>query len=552
METDFNYIQGRVRLYATGTGNSISKELTVFPHKVDEVQLQSLIRTEPIVLSQYRTGNFIDLFNQSCLIPVGDNTFKRTIAERIVCTDLQLVYEAEVDGTRYFQYIGNYFGRVKKRPKHLPEKVVEPVLAKRITERVTEQIRNNIPYRKEATVDIADPPRPSAGCFDGLLFSFSWIWRLTAIALLWLTAAATGYSMWFTLLALLLAIGLILTFFSKADSGSRNGWMFPIGMTLLGITFSGWSAAVFFSVLFSTILFYLFYNGNGLIRSLIAILSVLFCVNILLGLNTDAWRKWKEEYVEVPDEDILPEQKRTVVVDSTNAEGDIIKRELVEHFLKWKDNSMSRFSGTYRVYADDAGRAQVIRNRYSTDLSTASGWGRLYRKMQKTDNQAVGMLVEEFNRIKKEKSLNKRQTLEMVVTSVQSIPYYLVHEGTCQVASARDQFMSDYHASRRPCLPLIKHGLQSPSEFAEDLKGDCDTRSLFLYQILTQMGYDAAVLISFQYGHSMLGVNMPTKGGCIKHRGKKYYLWETTAKNWKLGQVPPNYSNLRYWNVALN
>lgn len=550
MEADFNYIQGRTRVYAASAGNSISKELTIFPHRVDEVQLLEVNRTPPLELSKYRTGNFIDLFNQNCLIPTSKTSYKRTMAERVVCFDLNLVHEAETDGIRYFEYEGRYVARIKKRPKAELEKKIEPVKARVIA--VPESVRKYNPFKDRVNVDAEDKPAKSSGCFDGASFSFNWFWRLASIALLWYSAAASGYTPWFTILAVLLGCGLILTLFSNTQRTHGSGWLFPIGMAALGIGLGNWPGSVLISIILATVLLYFIYSGNRLVRFAVSSLSILYFINVLFGLNTDAWKAWKEDYVQVEDKDKLPEQDRTIIVDSTDVEGDPRQRELIEHHLNWKDNFRKGYSGTYRVYADDAGKAQFERNRFSIDLSTTAGWSKLYRKLNVVDDAAVSLLVKEFNRIKQKKSLNRRETLEMVVTSVQSIPYYLVHESSCSTVSSRDQFSAEYHESGRPCLPSIKHGLQSPSEFAEDLKGDCDTRTLFLYQVLSKMGYDVAVLISFQYGHAMLGVNMPTKGEYVRHRGKRFYLWETTAKNWKLGQVPPNYNNLRYWNIALN
>ena len=48
------------------------------------------------------------------------------------------------------------------------------------------------------------------------------------------------------------------------------------------------------------------------------------------------------------------------------------------------------------------------------------------------------------------KKLNKRQKLDAIITSVQEIPYYLVHENSCSVDANRSSFSYDYHRSGQP------------------------------------------------------------------------------------------------------
>ena len=96
------------------------------------------------------------------------------------------------------------------------------------------------------------------------------------------------------------------------------------------------------------------------------------------------------------------------------------------------------------------------------------------------------------------------------------------------------------------------YGLYSPSEFIWQLKGDCDTRTVLLYSMLQNMGFDAVIFISSQYAHSMLGVDVPSSGDYLRHKGVNYYFWETTSKGWVPGALPPDMQQLAYWEVALD
>jgi hypothetical protein len=82
-------------------------------------------------------------------------------------------------------------------------------------------------------------------------------------------------------------------------------------------------------------------------------------------------------------------------------------------------------------------------------------------------------------------------------------------------------------------------------------KGDCDTRAIVLFTILDHFNYDVAMLVSEEYGHCILGVNMPGTGTYKSHFGKRYYVWETTAKDFQLGQLPPEISNMQNWRIVL-
>jgi hypothetical protein len=88
------------------------------------------------------------------------------------------------------------------------------------------------------------------------------------------------------------------------------------------------------------------------------------------------------------------------------------------------------------------------------------------------------------------------------------------------------------------CDRVMPLGVYAPAEFMFHKKGDCDTRSLFAFLILKELGYDVAVMVSMQEGHSVLGVHMknrkfPKYG--TDFRNKKFFLWELTARDFRLG-----------------
>ena len=84
-----------------------------------------------------------------------------------------------------------------------------------------------------------------------------------------------------------------------------------------------------------------------------------------------------------------------------------------------------------------------------------------------------------------------------------------------------------------------------------ELNGDCDTRAVILYELLNRMGYETIIVVSREYGHAMIAVDLPIIGDHIEYKGRHYYFWETTAKGWKAGMLPPSYPQIPYWKVAL-
>ena len=129
----------------------------------------------------------------------------------------------------------------------------------------------------------------------------------------------------------------------------------------------------------------------------------------------------------------------------------------------------------------------------------------------------------------------------MIVTFVQDIPYSYVLNIDCD----------DYQTGDKPCIGNVALGLLSPYEFIHSLYGDCDTRAVLIYTILEELGFDPMIVVSDEYAHAMLALNIPASGDHLTYRGNNYYFWETTAKGWPIGMLPPTTNNVNYWKIAL-
>ncbi|GAB4132465.1 MAG: hypothetical protein OHK0045_19440 [Raineya sp.] len=232
------------------------------------------------------------------------------------------------------------------------------------------------------------------------------------------------------------------------------------------------------------------------------------------------------------------------------------KIEYVTHLHKWEDNGEGRinkkFGAKFTILPSLACQAESFREKLPepiSDGSTKDYYGKVYIQLAKDNRSKMDRIYKTYETVKSKYKLNYRQFADMVVSSVQEIPYVLVHPESCYKARQWGGFMETYHQEGKECLPNIRFGLTSPSEFIYNLKGDCDTRTVFLYTVLSHFGYDVAIFVSRT--HCVLGINLSAlHGDYLTHKGKKYFFWETTAKGFTPGILPNEFKN-DTWYIAL-
>lgn len=187
---------------------------------------------------------------------------------------------------------------------------------------------------------------------------------------------------------------------------------------------------------------------------------------------------------------------------------------------------------------------------YYNDYLWKDYWGKVYKMLVDNDTKLLEPIFEALLSYKEEKQMDEQEFAYFIVNFVQNIRYTLVISGTKEEAISNGGYAAQYIQNNEgPFLEKIRFGLQSPAEFLYNLKGDCDTRTVLLYTILSHFGYDVVIINNSE--HSMLGIHMPAQGEAIRYRGKKYYFWETTNTGWMPGQIPPNYSQRNDWYIAL-
>ena len=256
--------------------------------------------------------------------------------------------------------------------------------------------------------------------------------------------------------------------------------------------------------------------------------------------------------------------------------GKLVERQVLDTLVRWwcwKDCS----NRLWTIWIDIPLHV-LEKSRETRQRVTLNSWIRNspnYQIMVEHDAPYIRALADRLRKMALAKGLNISQTSAMVVQMVQNIPYTLVHPHSHPEMESRDiqknsQFVRKYHRNPRH-TPLSKEpfggcyanadpaGVLSPIEFLADFKGDCDTRTVFLYTLLRCMGLKAVVMNG--PGHSMLGLPYAAKQPGLPyllHQGQKYYFVETTVivRNSRycgphIGEVPRNF-RAEQWRIVLH
>ncbi|MEM6298812.1 MAG: hypothetical protein AAF740_09015 [Bacteroidota bacterium] len=262
-----------------------------------------------------------------------------------------------------------------------------------------------------------------------------------------------------------------------------------------------------------------------------------------------------EEFEGYDNDYTVTNTKEEVVADTVQVtHDDSLKRQagdkLIAHLLEWNHiTDKKKYSGRWEVWESDYEDGKYFRERLKSPKDWRDSydyWGQVYNKLQAQDSEGLNRIAAMFEKMREHYDLDQVQLAEMVVSSVQYVPYNLILQADCKEYVAEH---SEYQ--NVPCVGGILYGLHTPTEFAAELSGDCDTRSVFLFTVLSKLGYRVAVLNSTQYGHSILGISLPGVGKSVSYYNTRYLAWETTAIGWKAGQLPPEFGNINYWEVVL-
>ena len=334
---------------------------------------------------------------------------------------------------------------------------------------------------------------------------------------------------------------------------SDISWKYVLWLVYLLIAFIIWPKLMLVVFLLSAVLFLLYASAKiaGHQAWLLPWLSTLL-ISVFLGIGINALMHPPTAVIKRNSRQYQPldTHKQPLNNDKDNHD------TLISHLVQWNDYDSNRYEANLRILQSAVIASRNDHQSMPFDNLTAERVGEVYANMYHMDKGRLDYVYQAFDSIVKAKQLNEMQAADMVVSCVQSIPYFLIVDGSCS-ASYNDAFISQYLRNCQDdcCLGNVKFGLQSPAEFIGDLKGDCDTRALVLFDILSKMGYDVAVLTSQYYKHALIAVHFKNSqlasGVSIPLKSGNYYFWETTSTGHKPGVIPAAISNINYWTTSL-
>jgi hypothetical protein len=337
-----------------------------------------------------------------------------------------------------------------------------------------------------------------------------------------------------------------------AASGCAEFWW------LVPVLFLFFLAPQIFLVLLFPLLIGLFFSFlSGLFRlfkRLPSLLGLFFLLLIFASAirSFSAWNSLVTKQ-DAPSYDTLSTTVSPQITDSIEGSSSTRKDTLISHFIGWTDYDANHFETTLSVLVSDVKNSTVEHN--SLDISfTSNSLAPAYSSLLQQDGNSMELVYKAFDSIKKANKMDDVEFARVVVSCIQSIPYYLVVDKNCSDAY-EDEFTRNYLANcnRDCCIGNQKYGVRSPAEFIGDLKGDCDTRALLLFQLFRHYGYNEALLTSQYYQHAVVALNLsrdiPT-GLSMNINNRNYYLWETTSAGFDVGQIPASIRALDKWEVT--
>lgn len=269
-------------------------------------------------------------------------------------------------------------------------------------------------------------------------------------------------------------------------------------------------------------------------KRILKLLVVLFVIYTLLA--------WVLSLMNLPGQERVSEDGKAEQCEEYS-QADSLGRDEIQftHHRSWNKYT---FDSLYCLsYTLSSGAADLSKEfRYSIDSGERiyeSYWSDVYSQLYRSDKENIFFLQDALQQIATKNKLTRNEFAKLIVSFVQDIPYSFVMPGPCD-------------RTDHPCRGNEKFGILSPVEFLYTLTGDCDTRSVLLYAILKHFGYNSLIMISNEYRHAMIAIDLPASGDHIIYKGKKFYFWETTNTGWLPGMLPPDTNNIAYWNITLD
>ena len=146
------------------------------------------------------------------------------------------------------------------------------------------------------------------------------------------------------------------------------------------------------------------------------------------------------------------------------------------------------------------------------------------------DDYYITSMVQKINEASLLERFTESEKVDFVIAFVQSLPYTV------------DEVTTEWNEYPR-----------YPIETLFDRGGDCEDTSILVAALLDRMGYDVCLLILENENHCAVGINIEgAYGSYYENNGKNYFYLETTGEGWKIGDIPPSFTDTSAFIYPLN
>ena len=235
--------------------------------------------------------------------------------------------------------------------------------------------------------------------------------------------------------------------------------------------------------------------------------------------------------------------KHPVLVTADKLKADTLIRtqindSTITHHLRWVNYDGRKYQGNISISRSALQAATQFKTSLPVSGNTMQSYDEMIYRLKEHDKNDLSGVYVLFDSIRSAQHLKVDKFAELIVSFIQDIPYSIVLPQACNASLYSDKFIRSYLATpHAKCEGFQRFGINTPIEFMASLHGDCDTRTLLLYTILSHYKYDVALLSSEYYNHSLIGVYLPYSGAA----------YTSGAKNIFFGKLRPRISGQGFY-----
>ena len=172
--------------------------------------------------------------------------------------------------------------------------------------------------------------------------------------------------------------------------------------------------------------------------------------------------------------------------------------KLITNIATWSSSNDSLYNELIKVE-----ESSYLQSKKFKEKIIPPSWTYLYEKISKHDDNKLGHIFTMLDSINTENSLSRYDFADVIVTFVQNIPYNLLVQGSCKNAT-KNVAVKKMIDNGIICDEYVYAGLYTPTEFMANYKGDCDSRTIFLYTILYLNAHIWLDYFNFKYQETYL------------------------------------------------